>query len=96
MEIKWTDIQYHVQDNADVEHQDVKIYCKTIQFPESSFCGPHSKTHSAKGLSKHSYLRFYQKIGMGICEILRIPCACVACSSMLDKLCISGIPTDPQ
>ena len=33
MEIKWTDGQYHVQDNADVEHQDVKIYCNSNQFP---------------------------------------------------------------
>ena len=33
MEIKWTDRWYHVQDNADVEHQDVKMYCNTSQFP---------------------------------------------------------------
>ena len=32
-ERKWTDRQYHVQDNADVEHQDVKMYCKTSHFP---------------------------------------------------------------
>ena len=24
---KWTDRQYHVKDNADVEHKDVKNYC---------------------------------------------------------------------
>ena len=29
IEIKWTDRQYHVQDNADVAHQDVRIYCNT-------------------------------------------------------------------
>ena len=31
--IKWTDIEYHVQDNADVAHKDVKMYCDTNQFP---------------------------------------------------------------
>ena len=31
---------------------------------------------------------------MGVCEIRLIPCACVACTSMLDKPCISGIPPD--
>ena len=24
---KWTDREYHVQDNADVSHKDVKMYC---------------------------------------------------------------------
>ena len=33
MERKWTDRQYHVQDNADVAHQDVIMYCNTNQFP---------------------------------------------------------------
>ena len=37
MEIKWTDIQYNVQDNADVELKDVKKYCNTNKFPELSF-----------------------------------------------------------
>ena len=32
MEIKWTDRQYHVQDNVDVELKDVKMYCNTNQF----------------------------------------------------------------
>ena len=32
--IKWKDIQYDVQDNADVAHQDVRIYCNTNQFLE--------------------------------------------------------------
>ena len=33
---------------------------------------------------------------MGICTIIRIPCACVACTSMLDKPWISGIPPEKQ
>ena len=33
MVIEWTNRQYHVQDNAAVENQDLKIYCNTSQFP---------------------------------------------------------------
>ena len=64
MDRKWTDRQYHVQDNATFEHQDVKMYCNTSQLPELSFFGPHSKPHGAKGLSKHYHLSFYPKLGM--------------------------------
>ena len=96
MERKRTDRQYHVKDNAAVEHQDVRMYCNTSQLPELSFCGPHSKNHDAKGLRKHYHLRFDPKLGMGICAIRRIPCACVECTSMLDKPWISGIPPDTK
>ena len=47
-------------------------------------------------LSKHYHLRFYPKLGMGVCAIHRIPCACVACASMLDKPWISGISSDKK
>ena len=70
----------------------VKIYCNTNKLPGFSFCVPHSKPYGARGLSKKYHLRFDPKLGMGICAILRIPCACVACKSMLDKPRISGIP----
>ena len=79
MEIKWTYRQYHVQDNADAEHQDVRIYCNTNQFPALTFCGQHSKHHGAMGLSRHYHLRFYPKLGNGVRASLRIPCACVEC-----------------
>ena len=75
---KWTDRQYHVQDNADIELKYVKIDCNTNQFPELSFYGPHYKPHGARGLNKHYHLSFDPKLGMGICAIIRIPCACVA------------------
>ena len=75
MEIKWTGRKYHVQDNADVEHKDVKMYCNTNQFPTLPFCGPHSKPPGARGLSKHYHLRFDTKLGMVVCEIRRIPCS---------------------
>ena len=93
-ERKWKDRQYNVKDNADVTHHDVIMYCNTNQFPELSFCGLNSKPHGAMGLSKHYYLLFDPKLCHGICEILSIPCDCVACSSILDKPWISDIPPD--
>ena len=68
------------------------MYCKTNQLPELPFCGPTSKHHGARGLSKHYNLRFDPKPGMGICAIRHVSCACAACTSMLDKPWISGIP----
>ena len=61
MEIKLTYRQYYVQDNSDFAHQDVRIYCNTNQFPALLFCGPHSKPHGARGLSKYYHLRLIQK-----------------------------------
>ena len=69
------------------------MYCNTNKFPALPFCVPHSKPHGARGFIKHYYLRFDTKPGNGVCEILRIPCACVACTSILEKHCISGIPS---
>ena len=89
---KWTYREYHVQDNADVAHKDVKMYCDTNQFPYLSFCGPHPKPHGARGLIKNCHLRFDPKLGHGIFAICRIPCACVGCTSMLDISWISGTP----
>ena len=47
--IKWTDREYHVQDNDDVPHKYVKNYCDTNQFPTLPFCGSHPKPHGARG-----------------------------------------------
>ena len=66
------------------------------KFPALQFCGPNSKTHGARGLIKNYHLRFDPKLGNGVCTIFRIPCACVVCTSMLDKPCIFGIPSDKQ
>ena len=80
MERKWTERKYHVQDNASVELKDVKMHCNTNKFPALPFCGPHSKPHGARGLGKHYHLHFDPKLGMGVCAIRRIPCACVDCT----------------
>ena len=93
MEIKWAEIQYHVQDNADVVHQYLRMYFNTNKFPALPFCGPHYKLNGTRELSKHYHLRFDTKLGNDVCEILRIPCACVACTSMIQKTWISGIPS---
>ena len=47
-------------------------------------------------MSKNYHLRFDPKLGMGVCEIRRIPCACVTCTSMLDKPSIYVISSDKQ
>ena len=72
MEIKCTEKQYYVQDNADVSHKNVTICWNTNQFPELSFCGPHSKPHDARGFSRHYNLRSGPKLGNGIFAIHRI------------------------
>ena len=79
-----------------MELKDVKMYCNTNQFPALPFCGPHSKPHGARGIGKHYHLGFDPKLGMGKCAIRRIPCACVPCTSMLEKPWISGIPPEKQ
>ena len=96
MERKWTDRQYHVQDNSDVAHQYVIIICNTNQFPALPFFGPHSKHNGSRGLSKNYHFCFDPKLGNGVCAILCIPCACVECTSMLYKTWISVIPSDKQ
>ena len=96
MEIKWTYRQYHVQDNVDVAHKGARLYCNTNQFPALTFYGPYSKPHSARSLIKHYHLSFDPNLGNCVCAISRIPCACVACISMLYKPEISGIPSDKQ
>ena len=67
------------------------MYCNTNQLPTLPCCGTHPKTHGARGLNNHYYLRFYPKLGNVIFEISCIPCTCVRCTSMLNQPCISGI-----
>ena len=91
-DIKWTDIEYHVQDDADVAQKYVKIYYNKNQFKSLSFCSPHSKPHSARRLSNHYNLRFGPKLGNGVCAIRFILSSGVACNTMIDKPWISSIP----
>ena len=49
------------------------------------FCGPNEKPHGVRGLSEHYHLQIYSKLGYGKCTIIRITCALIACTNMLDK-----------
>ena len=64
--IKWTEREYHVQDNAGVAQKYVKIYCDTNQFLALPFFVPHPKPYRARGLDKHYHLHFDPKLGYGI------------------------------
>ena len=61
------------------------MYCDTNKLPALPFCCPHPNPRGAIGLSKHYRLCFGPNLGHGICVIIRIPRACVACKSMLDQ-----------
>ena len=66
---KWTNREYHVQQNKDVEHQDVKIYCATNQFPELKFLCPNNKKHGVRGLGNNYHMRFDTKLWHGTCAV---------------------------
>ena len=72
------------------------MYCNTNQFPALPFFSPHYKPNGKIGLSNHVHLRFDPKIGNVVCAIHRIPCAYLACKSMLDKTWISSIASHKQ
>ena len=42
---KSIDREYHDQDNTDIAHKYVKMYCDNNQFPALQFCGTHIKPH---------------------------------------------------
>ena len=49
-----------------------------------------------RGLSKNYHLILDPKLGQGACEIQQIPCACVACTLMLDKTRCPGVLNNEQ
>ena len=69
----------------------MKISCATTQFPVLYFCGPHTKLHGVRSLSKHYHLRIDPKLVHGNFEIRQILCACIACTNMLDKTWAYGV-----
>ena len=72
------------------------MYRNKNKFPALPFCGPHSKPHGARRSSKHDHFRFDPKLSNGVCEIFFLPRDCVACTSMIDKPWISGIPPEKK
>ena len=93
---KWTDPEYHIKDSKDVPQKSAKISRDKNQFTELPFCGPYMKPHGVRGLSKHYNLKLDPKLGHEKCAILRIPCACIACTKMLDKPWADGINDNGQ
>ena len=59
--------------------------CNSNQFPTFPFFVPHTKPHGSRGSRKKYYLRLDPKLGQGKFIILRIPCECVTCKSILYK-----------
>ena len=88
---KWTNKEYHVKKNEDVEYQNVKIYYTANQFPLLLFCVPHNKPHGEHRLGKHSHMCVNQKLGHGTCAVRLVPCACTQCTSTIDKPWTTGI-----
>ena len=52
--------EYHGQHNKDVEHQEMKIYSATNQFPELNYLGTHNKPQYVHRLGKHYHMHFIQ------------------------------------
>ena len=42
-----------MQEDADIAHTYVKMIFNTKQFTPLPFCGPHTKPHGVRGLSKN-------------------------------------------
>ena len=72
------------------------MYCTKNQFPPSSFCGPHKKTHGERGLGKHYNMRFVTKLGHVPCAIRCIPCVCTKCTPILDEIQCTGVSPHQQ
>ena len=72
------------------------MVCNTNQFLSFPFCGPHTKKHGVRGLSKHYCMMFDPKLGHGVCSIGRIPCVCNEYTYMLDKPQVHSLPSQQQ
>ena len=85
-----------MQNNEDVDHQYVKMYCTTNKFPGLSFCGADNKPNGARGLGNHYHMSFHIKLGHVTCSIRCIPCECTQCIYTLDNPWGPGVPPHQQ
>ena len=90
-ERKCIDKEYHIQDISDFAQKYVKIYCNTKRISSLTFCGPYSEPRGVREFRKNYHLCFDRKLGNAVFSVICIPCACVACTTMLDKPCIPDI-----
>ena len=68
----------------------------TNQFSSLPFCGPHTKPHGVRGLSKHYHMIFDKKLGHEIWAIILLPCAYAKCTSMIYKTWIHSLTPQQQ
>ena len=54
--LKWIDREYHAQGKKNWPKISFKMSYATTHFPELLFCGPHTKTHGVRGLTKYDHL----------------------------------------
>ena len=45
-----------MQENYDIAHKDVKMFCDINQFPFLVFCVPHQKLHGVRGFVNHYHM----------------------------------------
>ena len=81
-----------MQEDYDVLHKYVKMFCNANQFTSFQFCGPHKKPHGIRGSSKNYHMWFDPKLGHGICTICLIPFDCVEFKYMSDKPWVHVFP----
>ena len=88
---KCNNIEHHVKNKDDMQHQHVKIFCGMANFPELQFCGLNTKPHGVPGLGKRYNVFFDPKLSHEKCDICRIPCACMYCTTILDQPWVTGM-----
>ena len=74
----------------------VQYFVIQTSFRTFLFCGPHTKPHGVKGLSKNYNMIFDPQLGHSIFAIRLIPCVCVEFTSTLEKPGIPGFPPQQQ
>ena len=94
--IKWTYREYHFRVMLMFHTKTWKYIVIPTNYLHYRFVIHIQSLMDQGGVGKHYHLRFDTNLGHGICVICRIPCACVVCTSMLDKPWISGIQSTKQ
>ena len=82
---KWTEQEYHAQEDNVLMQKGVRMFYDTTKFPSLPFCVPHAKPHRFWGLRNHCHMRLGSKLRYETCAICQIHCECYACKSVLDK-----------
>ena len=65
---KCTEQEYHVQDDDDETHKNVKMFCDTTQFPSFLCCVPHKNLHGVRGLRNNYHMKLIDDNGGWSCD----------------------------